>query len=328
VSVALVSAAGEHELSDTLSAWVNGDAQRAVMIPVDAISTGDSPRLAGEDPEHVRVLTESDEILPPIIVHRKSMRVIDGAHRWRAAVARGDSQIAVLFFEGDDRAAFVLSVEANVAHGLPLSLADRRAAAERIIESYPEWSDRAVAAVAGLSHKTVGALRRQRPSGNVPQLRARVGRDGRLRPVAGAVGRRTAGEYLAGHPNASLREVARAAGISLTTARDVRERLRRGEPAELPQQRAAAATKAVPRPTTDLAAIVETLCRDPSLRQSEAGRSLLRLAAATVSGRPELPRMAEHVPAHCADMLADLALRCSVAWREFADQLADRRPRD
>lgn len=325
MSVVLGSATGEYELSET---WISNSTQRVEMIPVDSISAGESPRLTGENPDHVRLLAESGDVLPPIIVHRQSMRVIDGAHRLRAARQRGDAEIAVVFFDGDDRAAFVLSVEANVTHGLPLSLADRRAAAERIVDSYPEWSNRAIAAVVGLSHKTVGAVRRGRPSGNLPQLTARIGRDGRLRPVAGSVGRRSAGEFLAGHPDASLREVARAAGISLTTARDVKERLRRGEPAELPQQRTAASARPVLRPVVDPVGIVDTLRRDPSLRQTEAGRALLRLVGATVYGRPELPQMAENVPAHCVDMLADLALRCSVAWREFAELLEDRRPQD
>jgi hypothetical protein len=45
-----------------------------------------------------------------------------------------------------------------MAHGLPLTLADRLAAAARIVTACPYWSDRAVAAVAGLSPKTVTAV--------------------------------------------------------------------------------------------------------------------------------------------------------------------------
>jgi hypothetical protein len=45
----------------------------------------------------------------------------------------------------------------------------------------------------------------------------------------GAAGRRRATELLALRPDATLRQVAREAGISLSTARDVRQRLRRKE---------------------------------------------------------------------------------------------------
>jgi hypothetical protein len=38
----------------------------------------------------------------------------------------------------------------NAAHGLPLSLADRKAAARRILGSYSDWSDRSIAAIAGI----------------------------------------------------------------------------------------------------------------------------------------------------------------------------------
>jgi hypothetical protein len=36
----------------------------------------------------------------------------------------------------------VLAVQVNVTHGLPLSLADRKVAASRIIDCYPGWSNR------------------------------------------------------------------------------------------------------------------------------------------------------------------------------------------
>jgi hypothetical protein len=37
-----------------------------------------SPRQGGENDEHARALAESEERLPPIVVHGPSMRVIDG----------------------------------------------------------------------------------------------------------------------------------------------------------------------------------------------------------------------------------------------------------
>jgi hypothetical protein len=119
-------------------------------------------------------------------------------------------------------------VKANADHGLPLSVADREAAAGRILSWYPYWSDRAIAAVVGLAATTVGAIR-ERSTVQSPQLNVRLGRDGRLRPMSTLDGRRRAGDIIAARPDASLREVAREAGISLGTAHNVRERMRRGE---------------------------------------------------------------------------------------------------
>ncbi|MFE3193073.1 ParB N-terminal domain-containing protein [Nocardia sp. NPDC059240] len=107
------------------------------------------------------MLTESSTPLPAIIVHRRTMRVVDGAHRLAAAKELGHETIAVRFFDGSENEAFVLAVHANIAHGLPLSLAERKAAARRLVLSHPQWSDRLIADVAGLSHKTVSAERRR-----------------------------------------------------------------------------------------------------------------------------------------------------------------------
>src|SRR5262249_13041343 len=149
-------------------------------VPVSALRTGASPRQAGENLEHIRVLAEAPGELPPIIVRRADMRVVDGMHRLRAARLRGDEQIAVRFFDGDDNDAFVLAVRTNVTHGLPLSLADRKTAAERIVTSHPHWSDRMIATVSGLSAATIARIRKAHPE---LAADARVGHDGKVRPV-------------------------------------------------------------------------------------------------------------------------------------------------
>ncbi|GAA2745597.1 ParB N-terminal domain-containing protein [Kitasatospora cinereorecta] len=204
-------------------------------VAIDRLRPADSPRSAGVDLDHVRLLVDAGPGLPPITVHRPTMRVIDGMHRLRAAVLRGETEIGVRFFEGTSEEAFVLGVRANTEHGLPLTAADRRTAARRILAAHPRWSDGAVAASAGISPKTVAALRtRSGPAGPGGMVAAgptgvRIGRDGRARPVDSAEGRRTAGRLLADAPEASLREIARQAGISPGTVRDVRDRIGRGE---------------------------------------------------------------------------------------------------
>ncbi|NUT94140.1 MAG: hypothetical protein HOY78_19180, partial [Saccharothrix sp.] len=102
--------------------------------------------------------------------------------------------------------------------GTPLGFAHRITMAEQMLRSCPELSDRSVAAATGLSTGTVAAVRVR---AGTPAA-ARIGRDGRVRPVSCADGREAAARYLTRHPDATLREVARAAGISVGTARDVR----------------------------------------------------------------------------------------------------------
>lgn len=159
-------------------------ADTVVLVPIRMLTPADSPRIEGESRQHVDALAASGATLPPIVVHRPSMRVIDGMHRLRSAELVGQHEIAVRFYDGDDLDAFVLAVRLNATHGLPLTLADRKAAAVRIVCERPRWSDRAIAEVVGLSPKTVGAVR-ARASEEIPQLPERVGRDGRVRAVRG-----------------------------------------------------------------------------------------------------------------------------------------------
>jgi ParB-like chromosome segregation protein Spo0J len=268
------------------------------------------------------------------------MRVIDGMHRLAAAVLRGQSTIAVEFFEGTPDEAFLRSVEANVSHGLPLSQDDRRTAAERIVASHPHLSDRAIARASGLSAKSVAAIR-QRTAGAASTLTARVGRDGKVRPVNNAEGRRRAAELIARHPEASLREVARRAGISPATVLDVRKRLasgdlpvpaspstgadegQRGSAATVQELRRQALSRAQPTPPEPAAAL-ESLLRDPSLRMREDGRRLLRLLQHVAVGPQDVPGLASAVPSHCSEMVADLVRQHVAAWLKFTRELDDR----
>lgn len=176
-------------------------------VAIDSLREADSPRRSGEDMEHIHALAQSESPLPPIVVCRSTMRVIDGMHRLRAAKMRGESMIEVRLFDGDRARAFLLAVRSNVAHGLPLSLTDRKAAASRIIESYPEMSNRMIALATGLSAKTVTGIRGC-PTGADSQSDSRVGRDGRTRPVNSAERREVAIRLMSDNPQASLREIA------------------------------------------------------------------------------------------------------------------------
>jgi len=277
-------------------------------VAVATLRVSGSPRRNGENLEHIRTLADTQAELPPIIVHRTTMRVIDGVHRLRAARLRGQTDITARFFDGSDNEAFVLGVRTNVAHGLPLSLADRKAAADHIVASHQHWSDRMIATVAGLSAATVARIRRDRAE---PAPPSRIGHDGRVRPVNALERRRVARAILVAEPDLTLREVARRAGISPETARAVRGKLVDVEPRP----------PAAPEPKPDPAAIVRNLRNDPTLRFSETGRALLRLLDIRAVTEDKWSAIANNVPPHCREAVAQVALECAQTWRTFAEQL-------
>ncbi|MFJ9542600.1 ParB N-terminal domain-containing protein [Streptomyces sp. NPDC101225] len=206
--------------------YLGGRLSEIIQVPISRIMVAGPLRTGGEDAQHINALAEVCSELPPIVIHHKTMTVIDGVHRLRAVESSGATHISAVLFNGDEREAFVLAVKLNSNHGLPLSLADRKAAALHMLADFPEWSNRRLAGVVGLSDKTIGALR-HRSGAELPHpTTVRVGRDGVAYPLTAAEGRNRAQRYLAAHPDASARQVARAAGISLTTAKDARKRAR------------------------------------------------------------------------------------------------------
>lgn len=312
---------------------VLGAAKRKIVtVPVLSLRRGESPRLDGEDRAHIARLAESDTPLPPILVDRQTMRVIDGMHRLMAASMKGQETIEVEFFDGDPADAFVRGVMANILHGLPLSLADRRAAAARIIALHPQMSDRMVAETAGLAARTVASIRRSSAS-EVPQPSDRMGKDGKIRPISGREGRQRAAAVLAEHPDASLREVARDAGVSPATARDVRQRLARGEEPVLGRSPAMSADRApVPSPSRPGSrsrqldsvapeAAMKKLAGDPSLRHTEHGRLLLRLLQLNALGGQEWLGVVAALPPHCTTSVMQLARQYGQMWLEVAQEL-------
>ncbi|WP_103532408.1 ParB/RepB/Spo0J family partition protein [Streptomyces sp. SM11] len=312
------------------------------FVPVDQVTETCLVRVAGSSPDHVSALAQCPDDLPPILVHRPTMQVIDGVHRLRAAKSRGDATIGVRFVDGTEEDAFVLAVSANVTQGLPLTLADRTAAASRILSSHPHLSDRLIASTAGLSTKTVAAIR-QRTTGEIGQLHTRLGRDGKVRPLDASHGRMTASQAISNNPDLSLRAIARIAGISVGTARDVRERMRRGEDPIPPRYRISTGhrteyntpenetpgnntggddgTTGTPRAERDR--FLLSLRTDPSLRFSEIGRALLRLLDANTLDTAQWNRLAAAVPQRWSPVVADLAMDCAADWSALACRVRD-----
>ncbi|MFG1608563.1 ParB/RepB/Spo0J family partition protein [Actinoplanes sp. NPDC049265] len=317
--------------------WAAAVSEDARTVPTESLSGAFSPRSGGENEAHIRMLAESETELPPILVHRPTGRVIDGMHRLRAARLRGLRHIPARFFDGTESEAFVLAVRSNVTHGLPLSTADRRQAARRILASHPQWSDRAVAEVAGLSAKSVAALRPALPVVTDEPV-ARLGRDGRARPLSTVEARERAGRLLLDNPDASLREVARRTGISPGTVRDVRRRLKQGEDPVPARQRAGAGEPTpeyVPRTggassvrnvVDELSVSLDFLAADPALRYSDSGRVLLRLLGAHLTLGRRRTDLTAAVPTHCRPALARAARACAHLLTTLADGLAESPP--
>lgn len=287
------------------------------IVPISHLIIGHSPRCNGEKREHVLALAEAGGVLPPIIVHRQTMRVIDGLHRVRAAKLRGEADIRARFFDGSEASAFVLAVQANVTHGLPLSRADRRAAAGRIIAEHPEWSDRLVASVSGLSPKTVSRIRACCPGVETTHLDTRIGLDGRNHPVAPASRRKLIIELILRNPDASLRRIAREARVSPETVRDIRTRLWCQNPHAPEPRSATTAAHAGGKPALDL------LASDPSFRMKEAGRLLLRVLNESRALHERADAVIESLPPHCKELVVRAARECTGGWTSFVERIKE-----
>jgi hypothetical protein len=209
-------------------------------------------------------------------------------HRLAAAKKLKLDTVDVQYFDGDAEEAFVTAVRLNVVHGLPLSLADRRTAATRIMRSHAEWSDRKIARLVGLSPKTVGAVRRSSTE-EIPHLQFRVGRDGKARHLPD--------RKRDGDPRDAV-STGRAPRVS--AGRETGPGLQR----------------------RDHVTTLRLLSRDPALRMSETGRFLLRLLDMHFAGLRAREQLVTNIPSHCADSVADLARQCAESWLDFADRVA------
>lgn len=322
----------------SLAVWLSQENSLPVEnVPVASIHNSHSPRKNKANDRHIQVLAQSPVPLPPIVIHRPSMRVIDGVHRLRATQLRGEDSIAAKFFDGSDAEAFALAVHLNVTHGLPLTLSERKAAARRILVSDPHRSDRSIGLITGVSNKTVAMLRRC-ATGEGSHLDIRFGLDGKKRPLSPVDGRRRAAEFLSINPKASLREIARTAGVSVSTARDVRGRFERGEN-PLPDG-LAKKSNSCPEPVGDAPQaqdppagggndthravhdhdLLERLRNDPAVRFSDRGRRLLRLLSTDMAAIGAVNAIAENIPTHCTGTVAEIARRNACAWQEVANK--------
>jgi ParB-like chromosome segregation protein Spo0J len=329
----------DHDHLRSSPSWSERQLSRCqvVMVSTADLRPTDVLRSDGESSEHIQSIAESGSELPPIIVHEPTMRIIDGMHRLKAAMLRGEERIEAQLYKGSVIDAFVIAVQANIMHGLRLSLGDRVRAATRIVSSHPKWSDRAIASVVGLSPNTVAAIRRRCTVH--PESPARVGRDGRIRPVSTAARRRLAGELMTRDPDASLRQIAKAVGLAPSTVMDVRARIRAGRdlvpdnqnttpesrPAAPRRRRASIANDTDPGSVTiDRANGMKFLLRNPSLRFSEKGRLLLRWLETQPNAWADWRRIIDSVPERCFAVVLELARDNAKTWSAIVDRVERR----
>ena len=182
------------ELSASTAAAISGP-RKTVRLTELSISTV-CARAGGIDDDWVGQLMELGGDWPPILV-TKDLHVVDGHHRVVAARRLRKRTIAVEELSELDGAAALVeaAATANAFHGLPLTRADRRCIVDRLLQLAPEWSDRRIAAAAGVSPTTVGTRRRAmqplapaeaaetRPDVRTGHLNVRVGRDGKKYPA-------------------------------------------------------------------------------------------------------------------------------------------------
>jgi ParB-like chromosome segregation protein Spo0J len=135
-------------------------------IPLELIIVDDEnqPRVEQLDQAYINELATIPDLWPPVVVVAANggrYILVDGFHRIGAAQQVGMQLIpATVLPMPADCDLLRLGFELNAAHGKPLTVADRKDYAQRLLAAGGSLSDREIGRRAGLHHETVGALRR------------------------------------------------------------------------------------------------------------------------------------------------------------------------
>lgn len=137
------------------------------------------------------ILEYADDMLsgatfPPVVVYFDGANywLGDGYHRVEAARKIERATIEADVKEGTQRDAILHGIGANANHGLRRTQADKRRAVERLLKDpeWAQWSDRRIAQLANVDHKTVGVIRREL-TGEVPKGSAMASSSGNSPPL-------------------------------------------------------------------------------------------------------------------------------------------------
>jgi hypothetical protein len=295
-------------------------------VRLSSLPVGHAWRAAGLDDARVTALARRYPRLPPILVRTEDHLVVDGAHTVAAARRLGMHVAYVQWFVGSWAEAAEVFVQRNGADGMPLSPEDRRSLMNSVLRAQPRWSDRRIAQVCGGSPKLAARLRRDLPGTREPNpVEKRVGRDGRVRPVHAGAMRERILEMLERRPEASLRTVATALGVSPETVRSVRKELAPSGPPSV------ADSESNGTPESSIEVLLEYRHRrevlapwraDNAFRSTRSGTEFVEWFEARAI-REEQGRI-EEVPLSRVYEIADEARRRAEFWTGFANSLEAR----
>ena len=131
--------------------------------------------------EYAERMIESDQFPPVELYGTKDQCWIgDGWHRVMAAKQIGAIDIPATLHAGGRADALKHALGANATHGHRRTNADKRRTVEIALREFPGTTDRAIAEMCGVDHKTVTAARVS--GGEIPQV-ARTGQDGKKYPA-------------------------------------------------------------------------------------------------------------------------------------------------
>jgi hypothetical protein len=278
-----------------------------IKVALSDLSPGVQLRHGRTNRDHLKAIALSDGDWPPILVRRADKSIVDGHYRYLAACQLGKSHLDCTYFDGGEESAFLEALRRNTFHGLPLSLRDREAAARQVLALHLEWSDRRIGATCGLAPGTVGRIRievagRSADDGELP---ARVGRDGRRRPVDPRATRNRIVRVLSDQPDRSLRDVARITGASPATVWAVKKQQ---EPGATPPK----------NPSRRPAALCSTgWSSDAAVLSATHGENFVRWFERTSIG-DERVDFVSGIPISRVYQVADEARRRAAEWMELA----------
>lgn len=126
--------------------------------------------------EYARAMKEGANF-PPIVVFYDGTTywLADGSHRTEAAQRIGRKRISAQVLDGTRRDATLFAVGANLTNGLRRSNADKQRAVLTLLDDleWSQWSDRVLAAKAGVSHTFVAKVRARFARPNATNLEER-----------------------------------------------------------------------------------------------------------------------------------------------------------
>jgi hypothetical protein len=139
------------------------------------------PLMEGEEFDALVADIKANGQREPITLYQG--KILDGRNRYRACLAAGVGLKLCKHKAGcsyiGDPATYVISANIHRRH---LTADQKRDLIARLLKAQPTKSNRQIAKTAKVDHKTVGAVRaQQEATGEIPQLKKTVGKDGKAR---------------------------------------------------------------------------------------------------------------------------------------------------